>query len=174
MQSLLAERQIARGAKALQKLAVPAGRLHDYTEARERLERAAAQLRGQDRLLALRRWVAVLTVPEQAPGAQPVIVAQPMIVAQPVSPSSSSGRGAEEEDWQQLSALPIPSVSSSAAERDSSPRVSPPLFVDRSAGAESQEPMTFRELFLRSNALESILAGGVQDLLRAPGECWCL
>lgn len=149
---LRAERQFARGAKALQKLAVPSSGLHDYEEAKTRLEQATAKLKGQDRLTALRRYVAVLEEPEKPrPG-----TTQPVIVAQPASPALV--RSGEEEDWQQLSAVSLqPGSATSDRSADTKPGVA--MFINRSGGDEPSEPMTFRELFLRSNALEHIVAG---------------
>ena len=54
---LLAERQIVRGVKALQRLAVPDGRLLDYQDAKTGVERRTAEVRGRDRLEAMRQWV---------------------------------------------------------------------------------------------------------------------
>ena len=48
-----------RGVKALQKLAVPDGRLLDFQEAKSRVEKMTAEVRGQDRLEAMRRWIEV-------------------------------------------------------------------------------------------------------------------
>ena len=54
-----AERQFVRGVKALQKLAVPDGRILDFQEAKNRVEKMTADVRGQDRLEAMRRWIEV-------------------------------------------------------------------------------------------------------------------
>ena len=103
-------------------------------------------------MAALRRWLAVLKEQEQSP------LAQPVIVAQPASPSAASGDS--EGDWQQLSSLPVTAgPATSAAERDNgAQRPAAVVFVD-SEGQGSCMPMTFREVFLRSNALEKLLAG---------------
>lgn len=45
--------------KALQKLAVPDGRLLDFHEAKNRVEKLTAEVRGHERLEALRRWTEV-------------------------------------------------------------------------------------------------------------------
>ena len=92
----------------------------------------------------------ILTEQEQNACVQPVILTQPA-----AGVMSDQNPEDDEEDWQQLSALPqAPAPSTSG--RDS--RQTPPLmYIDHSA-AEA-EPMGFRELFLRSSALENLFAG---------------
>ena len=74
-------------------------------------------------------------------------------MTQPASADVSDQIDEEEEDWQQLSALP----QASGAGKESVQRSSPAMYVDHSAAGS--EPMGFRELFLRSCALENLLAG---------------
>lgn len=93
----------------------------------------------------------ILTEQEHNACVQPVILTQPAAV----SVSSEHDLEDEEEDWQQLSALPQPSAPSTSS--NSSQQTPPLLYIDHSA-AEA-EPMGFRELFLRSNALENLFAG---------------
>lgn len=54
-----AERHFVRGVKALQKLAVPDGRLLDFQEAKSRIEKLGAETRGQERLETMQRWLEV-------------------------------------------------------------------------------------------------------------------
>jgi hypothetical protein len=90
-------------------------------------------------------------------GKHPVV--QPVMLTRPASPShpdhGQKDGEEDEEDWQQLSALP--SSASGYLDKERAAGVGPAMYVDR--GVEAGEPMSFRELFLRSNALESIIAG---------------
>ena len=92
----------------------------------------------------------ILTEQEQITCVQPVILTQPASTT-----ASDHNTEDEEEDWQQLSALPQASAPSTAS-RDSQ-QAPPLLYIDHSA--VETEPMGFRELFLRSNALENLFAG---------------
>lgn len=91
-------------------------------------------------------------------GKHPVV--QPVILTRPASPShpehGQEDGEEDEEDWQQLSALPSSSASG-YLDKERATGVEPAMYVDR--GVEGGEPMSFRELFLSSNALESIVAG---------------
>jgi hypothetical protein len=87
-------------------------------------------------------------------------VVRPVILTRAASPSQAE-QGQEdgeedEEDWQQLSALPSSSASG-YLDKEQAARAGPAMYVDR--GVEAAEPVSFRELFLRSNALENIIAG---------------
>lgn len=150
----VAERHFARGVTALKKLAVPEARLLDYQDCKGRVEKMAAENRGADRLEAMRRWVEILVEQGKHPVVQPVMLTRP---ASPSHPDHEQKDGEEdEEDWQQLSALPSSSASG-YLDKERAAGVGPAMYVDR--GVEAGEPMSFRELFLRSNALESIIAG---------------
>lgn len=48
-----------RGVKALQRLAIPDGRLLDFQDAKMRVEKLTKEVRGHERLEAMRRWVEV-------------------------------------------------------------------------------------------------------------------
>jgi len=95
---------------------------------------------------------------EKHPVVQPVSLTRATSAAD--SQEQEEGEEESEEDWQQLSALPSTSASSGYLDRERGAAVRgsvPAMYVDR--GVEGAEPVSFRELFLRSNALESVIAG---------------
>lgn len=98
----------------------------------------------------------ILTEQEEAPCIQPLIVTQPAS-ADAGDLEEEGEEEEEEEDWQQLSALPHVSGPSTSSVKHSSPRSSLSMCLDHSSSGA--EPMGFRELFLRSSALENLFAG---------------
>lgn len=105
----------------------------------------------------------ILSEQEQTPCLQPVILTQS------TASDPRANNEEEEEDWQQLSALPQASGPSSSG-RDTPTRTTPTMYIDYAA-AEA-EPMGFRELFLRSNALENLFAG--KHATPSLGLCACV
>ncbi|KAK9909945.1 hypothetical protein WJX75_009855 [Coccomyxa subellipsoidea] len=116
-------------------------KLNDYAETKDRLERTAAELHGEARTVGLRRWTSIMQcLSSQTQG--------PIYTTQPLSPGSPNGEG----DWQTFTN--IGGTAPSSAEAELAMRVNDMWFLEPGG-----EPLTFREVFLKSHALENIIAG---------------
>ncbi|CAL8467867.1 g7405 [Coccomyxa elongata] len=116
-------------------------KLNDFAETKDRLERTAAELHGEARIVGLRRWTSIM----QSLAAQ---VQGPIYTTQPLSPGSPNGEG----DWQTFTQ--VGGTAPSSAEAELAMRVNEMWFIEPGG-----EPLTFREVFLKSGALENIIAG---------------
>ncbi|BDA42462.1 hypothetical protein COCOBI_03-3520 [Coccomyxa sp. Obi] len=116
-------------------------KLNDFAETKDRLERTAAELHGEARIVGLRRWTSIM----QSLAAQ---VQGPIYTTQPLSPGSPNGEG----DWQTFTQ--VGGTAPSSAEAELAMRVNGMWFIEPGG-----EPLTFREVFLKSSALENIIAG---------------
>ncbi|KAK9797810.1 hypothetical protein WJX73_010321 [Symbiochloris irregularis] len=180
------------GQKALQKLTTR-DRLRDSTEAAERLERTAAEIEGEARVITIKRWAALLKDLSAHPQKPINLASGGTAYAGGTAPSGATLQSGS-TDWQQLQAsrtsisgsssqqaptqqgdsASVPPIRTSAAVQPMSDatseglqnpssslnlKASEVLYVDWSLPMGQSEPITFRELFLRSNALQLLTAG---------------
>ena len=151
-----AEKQLAKGARALQKFAAPLSPQEAIQEARGDLEETAKTLRGQARHHRLALWLQQLDKSEIGSRS-----GRPLVVAEPASPTSSEETDSE---WQQLSTLPVASKRISHEGGPSTSDLNRPTWLTTSVPG-------FRNLFLRSQAFHLLIEGIFVQSLQLSNPC---
>ncbi|CAI5463411.1 unnamed protein product [Closterium sp. Yama58-4] len=157
---------VAGGAKMVLERAVPGRNLNNFRHAVRRLDEVSLLARGSERRDALARWLAALKELSDSDHADGIAYAAEL--AQGAQADGAQGEGAQGEDVPAhipgVDAPPEATPRARAAE--DAPSVGSVLFHD---AANPGVPLTFRDVFLCSKALENIVVSFIMDP-PSPGE----